>query len=364
VVGASLCVVLLTLLLAAPGSTKPPTEGEPPGGGGGGGDGGATVTGSGLEISGNQFTLDGQPFDMTGIRTGSASQSQALTDELISQLDTYKAHDVNTVTVFYMGTSGGNSDPFTVDSSENVKIEADDAARMRQIIEAADARGMVVIVGIFYQRATWSDITTDARVVKAIDAVVDDLKAYDNIILNLANEQNSGAYADKPGNIQSASQILQYIQQVKNRDPNRLVGSGGYKDASNVTIGKAAATDALLFDTGGYEVDREHSGTKYDKYRAAGVPDKPLVNVEMFGGYTADASVQPNTGCYTATGKQLHYKDVDDARVRPGLSVFFHSNKWIQGGATHYELGDSGTCNSTTNSPGMSWWFTYVRDNG
>jgi hypothetical protein len=89
-----LFVVLLILLLAAPGSTKPPTEGEPPGGGGGGGDGGATVPGRGLEISGNQFTLDGQPFDMTGIRVGSGSQSQALTDELISNLDSYKAHDV------------------------------------------------------------------------------------------------------------------------------------------------------------------------------------------------------------------------------------------------------------------------------
>jgi hypothetical protein len=319
-------------------------------------------SGLGLAIEGNQFLMDGQPFDMYGVRVAAASQSEELTTRLIDNLDEYKAHGVNTVTVFYMGCDSSNSDPFEPDGSGGVRLETDDAERMRRIIQAADARDMAVIVGIFYQRAPYTDVNTNEKVVDAIDAVVDDLEPYDNIIINIANEQNSTAYdtLGAPGNFRDPLKINDYITQVKTRDPNRLVGGGGYDNARNVVIGQHEHTDALLFDTS-YGVDSEYSGTKYDYYRQHNVPDKPMVDVEMLGGYTANLECQPTAGVYTDACKQKHFTSTQDAISRPGLSVFFHSSKWIQGGGeTRYHLGGQGT----SSDPGMRWWFEYVRDNG
>jgi hypothetical protein len=64
-----------------------------------------------LGIRGRTFILDGKPFDMWGIRTASASQSHQLKEHLIAQLEEYLAHGVNTVDVFYMGSSGAYSLP-------------------------------------------------------------------------------------------------------------------------------------------------------------------------------------------------------------------------------------------------------------
>jgi hypothetical protein len=299
---------------------------------------------------------------MYGVRVAAASQSEELTTRLIDNLDEYKAHGVNTVTVFYMGCDSSNSDPFEADGSGGVRLETDDAERMRRIIQAADARDMAVIVGIFYQRAPYTDVNIDAKVVDAIDAVVDDLEPYDNIIINIANEQNSTAYdtLGAPGNFRDPLQINDYITQVNNRDPDRLVGGGGYDNAKNIIIGQHDNTDVLLFDTS-YGIDSEYSGTKYDYYRQHNVPDKPMVDVEMFGGYTGDLECQPTAGVYTDACKQKHFTSTQDAISRPGLSVFFHSSKWIQGGGQNrYHLGGQGT----SSDPGMRWWFEYVRDHG
>lgn len=343
-----------------PGATEPP-----PGG-------------NGLEINGLTWTMNGQPFKMYGVRVASGSQNSTNTSALISNLDDYKAHGVNTIAVYYMGSSGGNSDPFESDGSGGVRLEADDAQRMRQIIEAADQREMAVVVGIFYQHAPFSstqggsfDSTADVQ--QAIDVVVDELQPYSNVILNIANEQNSSGYSNnsEPGNIQSATQLNSYIDRAHDRAASNSqalpVGGGGYNDANNITIGNNAKTDVLLFDTGGYEFDFEHSGTKYDEYSTGGVDDKPVVNVEMFGGWTLNchhpsfpSSDCTTAGVYTTDAKNLHYIDVDDAAAEPGLSVFFHSNRWIQGGTTHFNLGGQGT----SLDKGMHWWFDYVQANG
>src|SRR5690554_522805 len=103
-----------------------------------------------ISLKGHFFYMNDKPFDMWGIRVASASQSEALTDHLIAQLDDYLSYGVNTIDVFIQGSSGGFSDPFLKNGK---KIEKDHLRRLKRIIEACDDRGMVVIVGIFYQRS-------------------------------------------------------------------------------------------------------------------------------------------------------------------------------------------------------------------
>lgn len=161
------------------------------------------VNASPLNIRGQQFSLNDKPFDMWGVRTASASQTQAYTDHLINQLDDYQSHGINTVVVYYQGSSGGNSDPFSPDGKS---IDPSHRNRMEQIIHACRIRDMVVIVGIFYQMKPVGGVLAPVQLrdwdtcLQAVRTVTECLKPYKNVIVNIANEQNSLGHKRFPGN--------------------------------------------------------------------------------------------------------------------------------------------------------------------
>ena len=315
-----------------------------------------------LSVQGETFYMNGRPFDMWGIRVASASQSDILTDHLIAQLDSYYEYGINTIDVFFQGSSGGFSDPFLKNGKQ---IRKDHLERMKKIISACHSRGMVVVVGIFYQRSMAGydnvrNISDATGVTNAVTSVAKVLRSYPNVILNIANEQNSAHYKNCDFfDFNDPGKIIQLCRVVKSVAPRLLVGAGGYDDENNVVIGKSPDVDVLLFDT--YDLDAEHnqhSGWHYDYFTRNGVNNKPIVNVEMFGGWTR--KFMP-PGVYDAEGKEKHFRDVDEAVARRGLYVHFHSNPWCQGSSigqeTHYELGGTGT----PVDPGIRWWFDYVK---
>ena len=310
-----------------------------------------------LSIEGREFRLNGRPFDMWGIRVASASQSEDNMNELLDTLDDYKAYGVNTVNVYYQGSSGGAEDPFNADGTA---IDPGYRARMERIIEECDRRGMVVVVGIFYQRVDGVgdgyEISGWPAAKQAVRTVTNRLEAknYRNIILNIANEQNSGNYRGDPHErLRNVDDILELCRIAKEEDPDRLVGCGGYDDDKNERFALSPHTDCLLFDTAG----PENSGELYDRWRKAGA-DKPMVNVEMFGGWTAQF-LPP--GVYPENGKREHTAEADRAADRDGLSMHFHSNPWCQGPSVgapvRYRLGGWGT----EDDPGIRWYFDHVR---
>ncbi len=307
---------------------------------------------------GNQFYWDNQKLSMWGVRVASASQSDSLTHHLIDQLDDYKQNGVNVVSVFVQGSSGGYSDPFSEDGKQ---IDNEHLKRLVQIIEACRSRSMVVIVGIFYQRVMQNaqetrKIKDKEAVYKAVETITQKLIPYQNVIINIANEQNSSGYKGfKPFDFNDPQNIISLCKLVKNTDPHRIVGGGGYNDTSNVVIGKSEYADVLLFDTFSEDIKKgHHSGWHYDYFRQMGVPDKPMINVEIFGGWTAQF-IPP--GVFTEEGKNIHIQEIEEAKKRPGLYVHFHSNVWLQGPSGGYpvrfELGGLGT----EQDPGLRWWF-------
>ncbi|MGB3587523.1 MAG: cellulase family glycosylhydrolase [Tunicatimonas sp.] len=322
----------------------------------------STILAQQLSVQGNQFLLDGKEFDMWGIRVASASQTDSLTEQLIANLDDYKRYGVNTVSVYLQGSSGGFSDPFR---NEGKALDERHTRRLKQITEACQQRDMVVVVGIFYQRVI--DNRNDTRklnsreaIFQAVETTVKILEPYENIIINIANEQNSSIYRNfAPFRFNEPQNIIDLCQHVKKLDPNRLVGGGGYHDSSNVVIGKSEWVDVLLFDTFSGDIEAgQDSGWHYDYFRESGVPDKPMVNVELFGGWTKQF-VPP--GVYTPTGKKIHLQEIEAAKKQPGLYVHLHSNPWCQGPAdgypVRYHLGGDGTAED----PGIRWWFEAVR---
>lgn len=315
-----------------------------------------------LSVKGELFFLNNRPFDMWGIRVASASQSEELTNHLIAQLDDYKRYGINTIDVFWQGSSGGFSDPFLANGK---KIKPDDLSRMKKIISACNEREMVVVVGIFYQRAMANmdevrHIADADGVRNAVETVARELKGSRNVILNIANEQNS-AYFKKCEfyDFNDPQNIISLCKAAKEISPLLLVGGGGYHDESNIEIGKSPAVDVLLFDTFDDDVVYgHHSKWHYDLFKSQGVTGKPMVNVEMFGGWTR--KFMP-PGLYPEAGKQKHLQDIDEAAANPGLYVHFHSNPWCQGVSVgqqnRFDLGGMGT----GQDPGIRWWFDYVK---
>jgi acetyl esterase/lipase len=306
-----------------------------------------------IETKRHSFLLDSKPFDMWGIRTAGASQTQAMTDHLIARMDEYLAHGVNTVSVFYMGSSAGYSDPFSSDGSS---IDPAHQKRMEQIIKAADRRGMVVIVGIFYQRCDEPRLEDWEASREAVKTVTRSLKPYGNVIINIANEQNSERYKRFPwSRVREVPDLIDLCRLVKTIDPDRVVGAGGYDHENNEAIGRSQEVDVLLFDTTG---PQEPSGRLYERFLAAGVKDKPVVNVETFGAWTNQFLPQ---GVFPEDVKRVYTSEADDAARHEGLYVHFHNTPWCQafvsGEKSRYDLGGQGT----KDDPGIRWYFEYVR---
>jgi hypothetical protein len=301
--------------------------------------------------SGSAFLVDGRPFTMWGMRVASASQTQALTDSLIANLDAYKRNGVNAITVFYQGSSGGAFDPFT---ANGLGMDADHKFRMEQIVAAARARGMVVVVGILYQDAAWN-LNSATSVHNAMKTVASFMLPYRNVIINVANEGNAGQWADTNGiyDLAVPAHIGALCADVHSVDPARLCGSGGFSDGFNVGVGRSPDVDVLLFDT---DQVTPTSAAKYDDFVSQGVNDKPIVNVELFGGYTLN---WPTPGVFDAAAKRYYQREVLEKKTRPGLSIFFFSEPWLQRAPIHYELGGQGT----SADPGIKWFWDYVLAN-
>ncbi|MDD4227538.1 MAG: hypothetical protein WCY58_11110 [Mariniphaga sp.] len=315
-----------------------------------------------LTIRGNQFYLNGENIGMWGIRVASASQSDENTDKLISVLDEYKSHGVNSINVYVQGSSGGFSDPF-IDNGKD--IQEDHLRRLLRIVEECEKRSIVPVVGIFYQRAmagydSVRNLESREDVYHAVETVTTRLMPYRNLIINIANEQNSSIYRHfKALDFTDPQHIISLCMHVKKIDPERIVGGGGYDDSLNIIIGKSNYVDVLLFDTFSKDVEmNHHSAWHYDYFREKGVPDKPFINVEIFGGWTK--KFMP-PGVFTKEGKDLHIREIEVAMERPGLQVQFHSNPWCQGPSVghpiRYELAGDGT----EEDPGIRWWFEYLK---
>lgn len=313
-----------------------------------------------VSVRGDRILVNGKESKLWGIRVASASQTDDLADQLIAQLDDYRTNGINAVTVFYQGSNAACSDPFSPDGSA---IDPAHQRRMERIIRACAERGMVVVVGIFYQVKEVGGVMPAvhlrdwAACLEAVRTVTAALRGHGNVILNIANEQNSRGHQMHPwAPVRTAAGIIEACVAAKAVDPARLVGGGGYDHAINLEIGLSPAVDILLFDTLG--PDRQaHAGHWYDHFVANGIVDKPIVSVEMFGNWTG--RFRP-AGVYDGDGKAAHFREIEDALSRPGLSVFLHSNNWLQGAyggyAIRYDLGGDGTAES----PGIRWFFDYL----
>jgi hypothetical protein len=123
------------------------------------------------------------------------------TNEFIQAMPTYASEGLNMVTVGLQGGmpwSAGYSGPRTekvsgFKSTGTLKVLW--MNRLAQVIEAAEANGIVVTVSLFY---VWQDqrLATDAEVEAAAKAVIDwiNVRGYTNVLLEVCNECNLSGF--------------------------------------------------------------------------------------------------------------------------------------------------------------------------
>jgi hypothetical protein len=143
-----------------------------------------------FSVKGDQVLLNGRPFKVIGLRCSNALITESDTQELIGQLDGFKAFGINTVSVFFMGSRFGDVQGYLPDAS----LDPVYSARMARIIKAADSRGMVVLVGCLYWSTSRAkaDLShwTQEHADRAVANTVKWLKQHDfrNVLVDPDNE--------------------------------------------------------------------------------------------------------------------------------------------------------------------------------
>jgi hypothetical protein len=111
-----------------------------------------------LTVRGSSMYLDERAFLIKGLRCSNALLSDQTTDSLVENLGLFAGYGVNAVSVYWMGSRFGDVRGYRRDAS----LDPLYAARMARIIEAADQRTMVVLVGCLYwgnSKAKWPSWT-------------------------------------------------------------------------------------------------------------------------------------------------------------------------------------------------------------
>ncbi len=280
--------------------------------------------------------LNGQEILVKGLRCSNALISDETTQELIDHLDTFAGYGVNSVSVYFMGSRFGDVKGYREDGTLNPVY----ARRMGRIIEAADKRGMVVLVGCLYwsnSKAKWES-WTQAEADKAVAATVAWLKEHDyrNVFVDVDNE----------GMARSA----------KGFDPRQMV-----------LAGKAVDPCCVIATNFRGQPPAEANLAIHHSQRAAG---KPYIESEASagkapGGYWGTYSKKDgyynyiNIGIYTEAMKADQLKQTA-AHLSRGEGYMLAST-WLQCvapyGPNHRPGGDG-----TPHNPGVKWWLEFLRD--
>ena len=287
-------------------------------------------------IQGTKTYLNGQEILVKGLRCSNALISDNSTTELIDHLDTFISYGINTISVFFMGSRFGDVKGYNEDGSLNPIY----AARMGRIIEAADERGMIVLVGCLYwgnSKGKWES-WTQAEANAAVANTVRWLKEHDyrNVFVDVDNEGMA--------------------RKAKGFDNRQMVVAGKKVDPACVIATNFKGEPPPEADLG------IHHSKK--------VPDKPYIEAEGTptnapGGYWGTYSKKKgyynyiNIGLYNEQMK-ARQKAITAEHFRNGWG-YMCASTWLQC-APPYGPNNSPGGDGSKGSPGIQWWLEYIRE--
>ncbi|MFH1715908.1 MAG: hypothetical protein ABIF19_01035 [Planctomycetota bacterium] len=285
---------------------------------------------------GNKTYLNAQNILVKGLRCSNALISDRTAAELIANLDTFASYGVNTVSVFFMGSRFGDVKGYNEDGSLNPVY----AERMGRIIEAADKRGIIILVGCLYwgnSKGKWES-WTQAQANAAVANTVRWLKEHDyrNVFVDVDNEGMA--------------------KRAKDFDNRLMVQAGKKVDPACVIATNFKGDPPPEADLG------IHFSNK--------VADKPYIESEGTptnapGGYWGSYSKKDgyynyiNIGLYNEEMK-ANQEAITAEHFRNGWG-YMCASTWLQCVPPYGPNGSPGG-DGSQGSPGIKWWLEHIRE--
>jgi hypothetical protein len=285
-------------------------------------------------VRGEKTFLNRQEILVKGLRCSNALISDRTTQDLIDSLDTFAGYGVNTISVYFMGSRFGDVKGYQEDGT----LSPVHAGRMGRIIEAADRRGMIVLVGCLYwstSRAKWESWTQN-EANRAVTETVAWLQrnSYRNVFVDVDNEGMARA--------------------AQGFDSRQMVRAGKAVDPCCVIATNFRGEPPAEADLG--------------IHHAKPVAGKPYIETEASpgnapGGYWGTYSKKDgyynylNIGIYTEAMKAEQIRQTR-AHFARGQGYLLAST-WLQCvapyGPNHAPGGDG-----TPGQPGVKWWLEFL----
>jgi hypothetical protein len=137
------------------------------------------------------FLLDGQPIKLWGLRCGNALMTPSVTERHVRALDQMVAHGINTIGCYIQGSNGGwpDSEAGINGFDRDGVLKPAFADRLEWLVREADARGMVVMVGVISPRKD-QQLADEQAIRRAIESTADFLRErrLRNVFVDLVHE--------------------------------------------------------------------------------------------------------------------------------------------------------------------------------
>ncbi|MCW5551002.1 MAG: serine hydrolase [Verrucomicrobiae bacterium] len=219
--------------------------------------------------------------------------AEANADRFIARIPDYAAHGVNAFTICLQGGMPGYEGAVNSAFEPDGSLRTDYLTRVERVVRACDRHGVVVILGLYYQRQ--SKILRDESAIRAgIVNVANWIQSrgFRNVVVEVANEYPHSGFAHAL--IRDPQGQASLIRLVKETVPGLLVTASGYGDGK-IHSEVAEASDFLTPHWNGTKV--EHIPERIAALKQFG---KPIVcNEDDKVGDRAAAALQASVtnGC-------------------------------------------------------------------
>jgi hypothetical protein len=154
---------------------------------------------------------------------------EANTSNFIESMNEYKSKGILAFTINLQGGLPGYEGAINTAFRADASLKPKYMERVSRAIESADARGMVIILGLFYQRQDQVLPNEDAvRTATANAAAWVRDKGYTNIMIEIANEYTHGGFTNNI--IKDVDGEVELINIVRSTAPELLVSTSGMGD--------------------------------------------------------------------------------------------------------------------------------------
>lgn len=298
-----------------------------------------------FSIQSDRAHLDGVEIDLWGVRCGNALYSTGVTERHVRALDNLVAHGINLIGCYIQGSNGGwpDEDAGLNGYTRDGKLRLEVAARLEWLVREADARGMVVMVGLFSPRKD-QQLEGEPAVRRAIAETGKFLttRKLRNVFVDIMHEYDHTERADLPifREPDGATNKSQLVAWFKEAAPGIEVGVCPYEKSP--TTDQFPGMDVRLIQK---EMPIPKSGF--------------VVNVE-----TQKQDSYENDGVFNQGQIEFVLDDCRRYLEAPNAVMMFHA-AFIQGignfsgTAPHPEIGGYG---ATVGDRGVRFYYDWVRD--